>query len=115
MDLSKSAITETLELTHRLQIELQLHSINQNGDLREAIKEDGADTRRIMEEFHKEMKEKVHAVLDNLQVGPNSGAIGQQERTVAEIVPNRSEILANQVCTPDHFFEPPFKLYIACP
>lgn len=90
MDLSKSPITETLELTCRPQIELQLYSTNQNGELREVVKEDGAETRRTIEEFHKEMKEKIRAILANLQGGPTSDAIGEQERVVAENVPNCS-------------------------
>jgi len=63
MDLPKSTITETLELTCWLQIELQLHSTNQNGELRETVKVDGAETRQTMEEFHREMKEKVQAIV----------------------------------------------------
>jgi len=69
-----------------------------------------------MEEFHKEMKEKVQAILANLQVGPNSDATGQQERTVAEILPNSSALPAGQVrAAPDSLYKPAFKLYIARP
>lgn len=97
---------EILELTGRPQIELQLHSTNQNGEFREAIMEDGVETRRTMEEFHKEMREKVQAILTNLQRGPN---IGQQDRTGAEIVPNLSTFHPSQVRASD---SSPFKAYV---
>ena len=64
------------------------------------------ETRRTMEEFQKEMREKVQAILTNLQGGPN---IGQQERTDAEIAPNRSTFHPSQVRAPDRS---PLKSYI---
>jgi len=69
-----------------------------------------------MEEFHKEMKEQVQAILANLQVSPNLGATGQHEWTAAEIAPNYSALPADQVrAAPDSLFKPTFKHYIACP
>lgn len=109
MDPSKATVNETLELTCQPQIELQLHSTNQNGELREAIKEDGVQTRRTMEEFQKEMREGVRAILTNLQLSPNSDAIGQQARTDAEIVPNRAVLYPGEVRAPDSLFNPTFK------
>jgi hypothetical protein len=79
------------------QVELQLRSTNQNGELREVVKEDGVETRRTMEEFHKEMKDKVQAILASLQAGLNPDATSPQEPVVAEIVPKHSALPAGQV------------------
>ena len=68
------------------------------------------ETRRTMEEFQREMREKVQAILTNLQLGPNLDTIGQQERTDADVVPNRTAFHPGQVRASDSLFNSTFNI-----
>jgi hypothetical protein len=83
-------------------VELHLYSINQNGELKKNVKEDGAETRMILVEFREEMAGKITELLDNFRPSSNSDASGRQEGTVAE----HGVLRASQVRTSGRHYRP---------
>ena len=93
-----------LEVTCQLQVELQIYSITQNGELKKGVKEDGAETRRTMGELHEEMIGKIQEMLANLQLGSNSDESGQQERIIGGFGTNHGALFTSQVRTCRHLY-----------